>query len=237
MTRLVIVSSPRLRLNEPSHRLLTARTCLSTYEIRKKQSFQTQLQWLLCIFSAIILSLFLLWPGFPPYLRTVSIVWLSCPSGMFRPSLSGPPFEAVSFYFWLPPLCCAKISEKKFLIKTNHLGNSENMACSDYNDLICKTCANYTNSRINLKCSQLRTKNSYLNYFIFFLKLIQPPLSVFSSSLGEFGSHFASELLDVISLSFGFVSWDEDWRRSSGIAWRGKLFFNLPKRRKIKAVF
>ena len=71
--------------------------------------------------------------------------------------------------------------------------------------------------------------NSHLNYFIFFLKLIHSSLSVFSSSLGEFGSNFTSELLDIVSLSLGFVSRHEDWRRSSGITWRGKLYLYLPK--------
>ena len=103
------------------------------------------------------------------------------------------------------------------------------MACSDYNDLMCKTCANHTNWRINLKCSQILTNNSYLNYFSFFLKLTHSSLNVFSSSLGEFGSNFTSKFLDIVSLSLGFVSRHEDWRRSSGITWRGKLFFYLQK--------
>ena len=89
------------------------------------------------------------------------------------------------------------------------------MSCSDYNDFVWKTCANYSNLRINLKCSQILANNSYLNYFMFFLKLTHSSLNVFSSSLGEFGSNFTSELLDVISLSLGFVSRHEDWRRSS----------------------
>lgn len=80
------------------------------------------------------------------------------------------------------------------------------------------------------------SNNSYLNYFIFFLTLTHSSLSVFCSSLGEFGSNFTSELLDVISLSLGFVSRHEDWRRSSGITWQGKLFFYLP-RQNIKSRF
>ena len=127
-----------------------------------------------------------------------------------------------------------KYRKEKFVIKTKQLGNSENMACSAYSDLICKTCANYTNLRINLKCSQILTNNSYLNYFIFFLKLTHSSLSVFSSSLGEFGSNFTSELLDIVSLSLCFVSRHEDWRRSSRVAWRRKLFFYLPKGKKKK---
>lgn len=121
------------------------------------------------------------------------------------------------------------MGNKSLRLKQITLGNSENMAFSEFNDFLCKTCANHTSLGINLNCFQVLTYNSHLNYFIFFLKLIHSPLSVFSSSLGEFGSHFSTELLDVISLSLGFVSRHEDRRRSSRVAWRRKFFFNLPK--------
>ena len=105
------------------------------------------------------------------------------------------------------------------------------MACSGYNDCFLSKLV-----PINLKCSQIiLTNNSYLNYFIFFLKLNDSSLGVFSSSLGEFGSNFTSELVDVISLSLCFVSRHEDWRRFSRVARRRKLFLYLPEGKKDKS--